>query len=91
MWEHKAIFVYGDAPEGSEIAKESVREAVDRIRIGKDPLRGVGFARARSDSDRETGTLGGTKSLTSRSGGGGRPACEKFIRNSELSAGTAPA
>ena len=89
MWEHKAIFVYGDAPKGSEIAKESAREAVDRIRIGRDPGRGAGLAPARGDGNRETGALGGTESLASRSGGG-RPSRENFIRDSKPSAGAVP-
>ena len=33
--EQKASFVYGNAPKGLEITRESAREAVDRIRIGR--------------------------------------------------------
>ena len=32
--EQKASFVYGNAPKGSQITKESAQESVDRIRIG---------------------------------------------------------
>lgn len=32
--EQKASFVYGNAPKGSQITKESALESVDRIRIG---------------------------------------------------------
>ena len=36
--EQKASFVYGNAPKGSQITKESARESVDRIRLnGPDP------------------------------------------------------
>ena len=35
--EQKVSFVYGNAPKGSPITKESARESVDRIRIGKFP------------------------------------------------------
>ena len=31
--EQKASFVYGNAPQGSRITKESARESVDRIRL----------------------------------------------------------
>ena len=33
--EQKASFVYGNAPKGSGITRESARETVDRIRIGR--------------------------------------------------------
>ena len=33
--EQKVSFVYGNAPKGLEITRESAREAVDRIRIGR--------------------------------------------------------
>lgn len=33
--EQKVSFVYGNAPKGSGITRESAREAVDRIRIGR--------------------------------------------------------
>lgn len=32
--EQKASFVYGNAPKGSQITKESAQESVARIRIG---------------------------------------------------------
>ncbi len=35
--EQRASFVYGNAPKGSRITKESARKAVDRIRVGKVP------------------------------------------------------
>ena len=35
--EQKVSFVYGNAPKGSQITKESARKAVDRIRIGRFP------------------------------------------------------
>ena len=31
--EQRASFIYGNAPKGSRITKESAREAVDRIRV----------------------------------------------------------
>ena len=33
--EQKASFVYGNAPKGSQITRESAKESVDRIRICK--------------------------------------------------------
>ena len=35
--QQKASFVYGNAPKGSQITRESAEESVDRIRIGKVP------------------------------------------------------
>ena len=35
--EQKVSFVYGNAPKGSLITKESARESVDRIRLGRFP------------------------------------------------------
>ena len=31
----RASFVYGNAPKGSQITRESAEESVDRLRIGK--------------------------------------------------------
>ncbi len=35
--EQRASFIYGNAPKGSRITKESARKAVDRIRLTKVP------------------------------------------------------
>lgn len=36
--EQRASFVYGNAPKGSRITKDSARKAVDRIRVSKAPV-----------------------------------------------------
>ncbi len=37
LMEQRASFVYGNAPKGSRITKESARESAGRIRITKGP------------------------------------------------------
>lgn len=37
LQEQRASFVYGNAPKGSRITKQSAREAIKRIRVTKIP------------------------------------------------------
>ena len=87
--EQEVSFVYGNAPKDSGITKESAREAVDRIRIGKLPGQGAGLARTLDDGNREVDALGRMEPPAGRTGDR-RPSCKKLIRGDGPSANVAP-
>lgn len=69
--EQKASFVYGNAPKDSEITRESARESVDRIRIGKGSGQGAGLAHPSREEPASSSSHGASRRRTVRRGSAG--------------------